>query len=213
MAEIALSIPELVRQSFTNARGAARQVIDLQLPLGVLVQAMVVVVIANVMLEQLIGFGSGGLPEPPEDTDMSTRVGYQLVVTFFNNPLYWAAVQGAFLAMSVFAIHFVGRALDGRGQLEDAMSVMIWFQVLLIMMQVLQFLTSVIMEPLTVFVGFATLILFFYWLTQFIMEVHGFQSAAAVLTMIIVTAIGMLIVLSLILALLGVTIIGPLPDV
>ncbi|MBM7067534.1 YIP1 family protein [Actibacterium sp. 188UL27-1] len=213
MAETTFSVPDLVRRSFTDARGAARQVIDLNLPIAALAQALVLVVIANVLLEHVAVSMGGGFPTLPEANDPRTEAGYQLVKTFYDNPFYYALVQACLLGITVFAIHVIGRAFDGVGRLEDALGVIVWFQVLLIIMQALQAVTDLILPPLTVFVSFATVILFFYWLTQFVMEVHSFDSALSVLTMIIVSTIGILIAVSLVLAILGVTMIGDVPNV
>jgi hypothetical protein len=104
------------------------------------------------------------------------------------SPFRTAIVQWLFLALSVLLIHRVGRAFGGRGSFEDALLVVVWLQLVMLAVQVVQLVALALAPPLAGIIGLASIVLFFWLMSGFIAELHGFASRQKVL-------VGMLLVI------------------
>jgi hypothetical protein len=113
----------------------------------------------------------------------------------------------------VFAIHWIGSSFGGIGRLEDSVAAVAWLQFLLVCLQVVQLVVGFVSPALSGLVGLAGIVFFFWLLTQFVMAVHAFESAAMVFVMIVVSLLGITFGLSLVLTLLGVATPGGPPNV
>lgn len=121
------------------------------------------------------------------------------------SPFRAAVFQWLFMALSVVLIHRVGRAFGGRGSFPDAMLVVVWLQLLMLALQVLQLVATVLAPPLAGVIGMVGLGVFLWLMTTFIAELHGFASRGLVFLGIVLTAIGTGFVLGIIL----IVILGP----
>jgi hypothetical protein len=200
MSEGTATIPALIRQTLADPRGAARRIIGMDLPASVLWEALALVVVLSALAAQLAALmlGAGGEMMPGG---------------FPASPLLMGLVQGAILVVMVFAIHLIGRSLGGQGRLEDSIAAVAWLQFLLVCLQIVQTGAAVVSPALSGFVGLLGVVAFFWLLTQFVMVLHGFQSAAMVFVMIVLSLLGVTFVVSMILAILGVAVVGEMPGV
>jgi hypothetical protein len=199
MSDTPTLIPDLMRQTFSDPKGAARRLIALELPAPVLWQALALVVVLSALAAQvsalvLSGSGQGLLP-------------------FAESPLLVGLIQGGILVIMVFAIHWIGSSFGGIGRLEDSVAAVAWLQFLLVCLQVVQLVVGFVSPALSGLVGLAGIVFFFWLLTQFVMAVHAFESAAMVFVMIVVSLLGITFGLSLVLTLLGVATPGGPPNV
>lgn len=199
MSDTPTLIPDLMRQTFSDPKGAARRLIALELPPPVLWQALALVVVLSALAAQvsalvLSGAGQGLLP-------------------FAESPLLVGLIQGGILVIMVFAIHWIGSSFGGIGRLEDSVAAVAWLQFLLVCLQVVQLVVGFVSPALSGLVGLAGIVFFFWLLTQFVMAVHAFESAAMVFVMIVVSLLGITFGLSLVLTLLGVATPGGPPNV
>lgn len=201
MVEQTASLPELMRRTVSDPQGAARQIIAMELPASALWQALVLVVVLSVIAAQITTM----LMVPAGDE--------ALLPALFTSPILLGFVQGSILVLMVFGIHWVGRSFGGTGAFEDAIAVVVWLQFLLVCLQVVQGLLGLVAPALSGLVGIAALVGFFWLLTQFIMVLHGFQSAALVFVGIIVSMLAATFGLSIILTLMGITLTGEVPNV
>jgi len=201
MSETAL-IPGLIRQSLSDPQGAARRILGLDLPAPVLWQALALVVVLSAIAAQVSALVLSG-PVSEGET----------LLPFAQSPLLVGLIQGAILVIMVFAVHWIGRSFGGIGRLEDSIASVTWLQFLLVCLQVVQFGIGFLSPALSGLVGLAGIVFFFWLLTQFVMVVHQFESAAMVFVMIVVSLLAIVFALSLVLTLLGLTVSGEAPNV
>ncbi|WP_275565600.1 Yip1 family protein [Psychromarinibacter sediminicola] len=183
--------------SVTQPREAARWVMSFDMPrlarweVLLLVVALSVIA-AHISIVWLIGPG-------PEAGMMAPLLQY---------PWTTAIIQMSILVISVFAVFWIGRAMGGTGGFGDAILLVAWLQFCLLCLQVVQTAVMLVFPPLAGLIGLAGVGLFFWLLTNFVAELHGFQSLGQVFLMVIVSILGIVFALSLILTLIGITVPG-----
>jgi hypothetical protein len=192
MTGLAEQMLALARLSLQDPRGGVRALLALQVPLPARTIGLLLMAVASALLMHL-----GFLILPPSDDPMA--------VFMMASPLRAAAVQWLVLAASVLLIFRIGRAWKGKGSLPDTLLVVVWLQVIMLGVQCLQLVVFLVAPSLAGIVSLAGLVLFFWLLTSFVAELHGFASRGAVLGGILVAGFGVAMVLVLILTL----ILGP----
>lgn len=128
------------------------------------------------------------------------------------SPFRAAVFQWGFLALSVLLVHRVGRAFGGWGSLADALLVVVWLQIIMLGFQTLQLVVSPILPPLAGVIGLVSFVVYFWLMSWFIAELHGFASRGRVFLGIILTGLAA----GLVLAVLMILFLGPeavLPNV
>ena len=128
------------------------------------------------------------------------------------SPFRAAVFQWGFLALSVLLVHRVGRAFGGRGSLADALLVVVWLQIIMLGFQTLQLVVSPVLPPLAGVIGLVSFVVYFWLMSWFIAELHGFASRGRVFLGIILTGLAA----GLVLAVLMILFLGPeavLPNV
>ena len=121
------------------------------------------------------------------------------------SPFRAAVFQWLFLALTVVLVHRVGRAFEGRGSLPDALLVVVWLQLPMLALQILQLVATLVVPPLAGIIGLAGFALFLWLMTSFVAELHGFRSRGMVFLGLVLTALGV----GLILGVATVLILGP----
>ena len=185
-------IATLARQSLEDPRASVRSLLALGVPLPARTIGLLLMAVASALVMHL-----GFLLLPPSEDPMA---GFMM-----QSPLRTAIIQWLILAASVFLVYRIGRAWGGKGSLPDSLLVVVWLQVMMLGVQVAQLLVFVLLPPLAGIVNLVGLVLFFWLMTSFIAELHGFASRGAVLAGILVASFGVAMVLVLILTL----ILGP----
>ncbi|PYF12975.1 hypothetical protein C8J30_101359 [Rhodobacter viridis] len=103
------------------------------------------------------------------------------------SPFLMAAVQGALLLYSAFAMAFFGRQFGGQGRFGGAFALMIWIQAIMVGAQLMQVAVMLMFPIIGVLM---TLVLFgvMLWLiTLFTAALHGFEN-------LMLTGIGVVVV-------------------
>ncbi|MBJ3763013.1 YIP1 family protein [Maribius pontilimi] len=121
-------------------------------------------------------------------------------------PLTLGLIQMAILVVSVFLIDWIGRSFGGKGRFPDAILAVAWVQFIMMCLQILQFVAMLLVPPLAGLILLAGMVLFFWLLTNFIAELHGFDNLGKVFGMIVMVLIGVALGLSFLLTLVGVTV-------
>jgi hypothetical protein len=134
--------------------------------------------------------------------------GNPLMQSFLGNPLAMALIQFSLLVITVYAVYWIGRATGGQGSFEDSILLIAWMQFIMICLQVMQTVALFLVPPLADLIGLMGLVLFFWLLTNFVAELHGFDSLGKVFLMILVSIVGIAFGLSLILSLIGIAVPG-----
>lgn len=164
----------LARLSLKRPRDGARQVIALHLPAPVGWLALGLAAVLSTLLMHL------SFAMQPAD-----------VQSFFAetiaSPLRTVVLQAGFMAGAVVAVHRIGRWRGGHGTFADALILVVWLQFLLLGLQVVHLAAYTVAPLLADLIGLATVALFFWLLTNFIAELHGFRSLGWVLVGVLAT--------------------------
>ena len=181
----AATVGALVRQSLTRPREAAERLMALSVPDDARWLGFVIVVVLSVLLGQLsvILMGEGA---------------------FAGGLLFMAMFQTSLLLGMVVAVQGVGRALGGTGGFPDTLLLMAWLQFVMLVLQIVQIASLVLVPPLFSLITIASLVLFMWMLTNFIMALHGFTSGLKVFVGIIFTVFAMAVLLAILLGILGI---------
>jgi hypothetical protein len=158
----------LARRTLDDPRAGARALLALGVPLPARTAGLLLVSVLSALLLHL-----GFLILPATDDPIAQFMS--------QSPFRSALIQWVILIVTVFAIHRIGRAFGGRATLADALLVVVWLQVIMLGVQVIQLLALILFAPLAGLLNLAGLVLFFWLFTSFIAEIHGFASRWAVL--------------------------------
>ena len=186
-------LSQAVIQTIRNPRSGARMVLSIDLSRRERWEMLLLTVVLSAVLAKLSVYVSGGSEE---------------VGIFAASPFALGAVQLVLMLFAVHAIDLVGRRMGGTGDLDGAIVIVTWLQFVMICIQILQILLLLIAPVLSFLLGVAGLGLFFWMLTQFIMELHGFKSAMSVFTGIFLCLLGFAVVFSIVIGLTGLTVPG-----
>lgn len=184
---------QAVTQTIRDPRSGARIVLSLDLSRRERWEMLLLTVVLSAVLAKISVFLSSGAEE---------------VGIFAASPFALGAVQLVLMLFAVHAIDLVGRKMGGSGELDGAIVLVAWLQFVMICIQVLQIVLLLVLPLLSFLLGVAGLGLFFWMLTQFIMELHGFKSAMSVFTGIFLCLLGFAVVFSILIGLAGVTVPG-----
>lgn len=122
----------------------------------------------------------------------------------FFNPMLYAVVLAGGMVISMHLLTWMGTMLGGRGSLAEVTVLLVWLQYLRLAAQAGLLLLTMIMPPLGMM---ATIVVAFYslWLLLNFLDVaHRFGSLAKALVVLLMTAVGIVVGLSFLLALIGV---------
>lgn len=185
-------ILSLARLSVQDPRTGARTLLSLNVPLPARTAGLLLMAVASALLIHL-----GFLLLPV--------TGDPLTMFMMQSPIRTAVVQWLILVVSVFLIYQIGRAWGGRGSLPDTLLIVVWLQVIMLGVQLVQLLALILVPPLAGIVNIGGLILFFWLLSSFIAELHGFASRGKVLAGIFATTFAVALIVVFVLSM----ILGP----
>jgi hypothetical protein len=183
---------QLVIDSLARPRTAARQVLALGLAGGLLVQAAVLVTCVGMLL----GWLAVRLSPGAVDAVSAAVIG---------NPLVGAAAQLAIMALIVLLTVRIGRLFGGQGGLWEALALVVWLNVMMVLIQGLQLVVLLLVPPLAAILAVATLFWAVWAYANFVAELHGFRNPVLVLGAVVVTAIVLFFSTAMLLAILGIT--------
>ncbi|WOI57047.1 Yip1 family protein [Palleronia sp. LCG004] len=187
LGQLALDTVRAPRPTFARLRA-------LDLDRGTLWQALLLVVVVSILLAELANMFL--LATIAQDADPVLML----------SPFAFGAMQLVVLIISVLLIDKVGRAFKGTGDLGDAILAVTWLQFVMVCLQILQGILLIVIPPLAGIVMILGLILFFWLLTNFVAELHGFDSLGRVFGMILFVLMGVALGLSFLLTLAGVSV-------
>ncbi len=181
---------ELIRDTLTRPRIAARRVLDLGLPGDVLLTALVAVTSAGMVLAFLAGhMASGGVDA--------------MTMAVLQAPLIGAAFQLLVMGAIALGASRIGRAFGGTGGDGDALALVVWLNVMMLLAQLAQIAALVILPPLAFVLAILTMIWLLWAFSNFIAEMHGFSSIGAVLGGVVLSLLIFFLGLASVLASLG----------
>jgi hypothetical protein len=178
----------MTRETVSNPREGAAQILALGLSGQALHIAFGLVIILSMLLGEIVVLISP--PAPPEALNIS--------------PVSLGVVQAAFLFVITHAITWIGKWFGGTGQYTGALALIVWLQFIFLVVQLVQLAAMLIIPPLAGLITILAMGLFFWLLVNFIATLHGFTSLGLVFVATILSAFGIIFVLSLVLTLLGI---------
>ena len=183
--------------SFRRPRQAAKWILalNLNLPQTVMFVGLTAVLVALVLSLML-------RISPAPETAFPGSV-EAMVLAMVSTPLRFAALQFGYLVYSGFGLYQIGRWAGGKGSLTQSLAIMAALQLLQLVMASVVTLSALIFPPAALLAMVAFPVILLWILTQFVMALHGFTSPLAVLFGIVAGYVGLIIVLSLVLSILG----------
>lgn len=180
----------MVRDSVAVPQAAASRLIALRLPRGTVLEGAALVSVLGALL---VGGASGGDLTLPMGEAGEVRV----------SPLAYAVVLMASLLLSAAAVHLGGRALGGRGTFDQALTVMVWIDVVALAVQVVQLLAILVLPVAAPLLGLAGIALLFWCLLNFVRVLHGFAGFGRTILALLVGGLGLGLGLAVLLGLAG----------
>lgn len=188
----------LARDSVADPRDAFRRLRALGLDRTELAMALVVVAVVSVLVTQIT------LLLAPMDLSLVLVTSETTGLRIFPAPPIAAAVQQlVMLVVFVFAIYWGGRLLGGTGRIEDAMLAIAWLWFVQICIELAEILAFLVFPVLAALIGLASMVLFFWLLTGFVAELHGFRSRARVFAGLVIGIFALILILGTLLAVFG----------
>ena len=188
-----MNFPALALQTLREPNEAAAIVLDWNLPKEALWTAIALVSVVVTLLSALSNIVLP-VPEP-------------LNVLVANPFIYFVIAAGGFVA-TVYAVYWTGRLMGGQGRIEDLMVLLLWLQALraagqalvLVCLLVAPFLASF----LVLFIAIAT----FWIFLNFVSIGLQFNSLLRAFVATLIGAVALVVGLSLLLSLLGISAVG-----
>ena len=175
----------LARTTLTSPRAGARLVMEANVPLAARWIALVVMAILSAVLAH-VSFSL--LPQ-----EVQAQMG-----TAMASPFRTTLMQGALMLIAAHAIVWIGRWRGGHGSFADVLILMVWLQFILLTLQVAQIAAQVLIPSMTQGLGFLSVGLFIWLLSNFVAEVHGFKSVGMTFFGVMLALLGMGFLLALI---------------
>ena len=160
----------------------------LDLPRPVLLQFYVLLQVLSAMVK-VIYFA---IAPTPEGVDLPP--GASISFTLFE------AVIGL---VAAFAAYRIGRAFGGRGTFDQALTLVIWAQFILFLVNIVQIGMLLILPPMVDLINIVAIALFFWLMVNFVTELHDFKSPGLVFVGILVSLFALAILLSILFSAMG----------
>ena len=180
------SLLSMARFTVQSPREGARMVMQAKVPMSGRWAAFALMAVMSSVLAHL---SFGLLP-----VDVQAPMGNAM-----TSPFRTVILQAALMLVASHAIVWIGRWRGGVGTFENVLILMVWLQFILLILQVIQIAIQVVLPPLADIVGFASVGIFLWLLSNFIAEVHKFQSVGKSFVGVIMTLFAMGLVLALVL--------------
>ena len=133
--------------------------------------------------------------------------------TFMSQPLVYFVIVAGGLVLFSHALTWTGRGMGGEGTIDDILKLMIWLQFVRIALQVLGVVLMIVLPQLGALYYIAVMALSLWIVLHFVQAGHRLGSLGGAALVLFVTFVGLVLGLSLLLALVGVGSLGVGPDV
>lgn len=183
----------LAMATFSQPAAVARAIIAMRLPREAAWLGLALVTVLSVLLVGLMN----ALVPPPEGAAL-------IEVT----PLTYALILGGSLVITIFALHLTGQMLGGNGELLDLLALVVWLQMLMLGLQVVQAAIVLLAPLLGGLFMIVTVALSLWVLVNFVNEAHGFDSLGRAVLTLVAALIGVGVGLSVLLGLIGAGVTG-----
>lgn len=178
----------LVALTLRNPRAAAAELINWQLPRGVIWMALVLVSCCNAILA---GLSELMFPSPVP------------LPSILMNPLMLFILLAGGLLVTVHVLHWAGRVVGGQGALEDIAIVLTWLQALRAVAQAAVVVLALISPALAGMFAMAVMFVGLWIMANFIAQALSFASAWKAFGLMVVLMVGFIFGIMILLAVTG----------
>jgi len=193
MTDLRSEVTSLVKRSLQDPRGAARQIIDMNLSLPVLLNGVVLVVILSVLMT----YGTVIMAGPDA-----------IILQLTDSPMVFALFMVVQMVFLVVALLWTGKVIGGVGTIEAFAALLTWLQMLWLMVQVVQTVLMLLLPSAAAMLGIASLVFGLWILIQFIAEAHGFPNWIKAVGVLAMAFFGVIAGLSFLLSIIGISTLG-----
>lgn len=177
----------LARLCLNDPRAGVRALLAMGVPLPARTAGLLLVAVGSALLLHL-----GFLVMPPADDALSRFMS--------QSPIQTAVVQWLILAATVLGIYRIGRVFGGTGSLPDALLIVVWLQIIMLAVQIVQLFSFILIPFLAGLISLGGFVLFLWLLTSFVAELHGFASRWVVFAGLIGSGFALALVAAVILS-------------
>lgn len=167
---------QAARFTVMNPRAGARAMMDMRLPMSVRWLAFGLVIVGSSLMTVI------AVRLSPSGSDPA-------VLAVLSRPIGLAVMQGVVMLAFAGLMQWVGQKAGGKGSFPDALLLLVWVQVILMLVQVVQIALELLVPAMAELVGLFGLALMLWLVTHFVAELHGFSSLGAVFAGIIGTVL------------------------
>lgn len=183
---------QLAIKTLREPKRCLRIVLDIVITMPELMQATALVVLLSMILPII------SLMLQPIEVQ-------QAMSAFSSNPIPIFILQVFIILGSAGLITTFGKMFQGYGTFKETLTAMVWLQFVLLGVQILQLLVSIIAPGFNAAFFLGSVLMMIYLTISFIMEIHGFNNLAAVTISFFGCFFALIIALSILLALFGIT--------
>ncbi len=177
-------------QTVPEPRKVARDLFNLNLPRETLWTALTLMVVLATAISVF-----AGLLFPVDAAQMGPLL---------SSPILLGLIEAVFMFGLAWAIYLIGRMFGGLGTLSDAITTVVWMEFIFLGLQLLTLILTLFAPGLAMITMLGSAIMFFWVLSQFTAESHGFASTGLVFVSILLFMTVAIFALSFVLVLLGV---------
>ncbi|MCA0873753.1 YIP1 family protein [Seohaeicola saemankumensis] len=178
----------------TSPADAARALVAMQFPREVLWTALFLAVILNTLLYSL----SNMLAPAPSPFP-----------ALFGIPAVYLVIIGTGLVLSIYSIHWIGRMMGGQGSLDDVMTLIVWLQYMRIAVQVATLILAVTVPVLAALLVLAASLMGLWIMLNFVDQGLRLGSLGRAAVVLIGSVVAIAVLVSVLLTLVGGTLLGP----
>ena len=182
---------QLLRLTLSDPRDGARAVAKIDVSREALWSALTVIVALSVIGARIMSYM---MPISQEQA-----VGMPIAVS----PIMFALIMWGLLVLTVFCVHYIGRAFGGQGHFNTSLKLVIWLQTILLLAQGLQILLGTVSLPLAGLLGLGFSLYSIWLFVNFVAVAHGFENRGTVLLGVVLSLFGVIFGLSLLFALIA----------
>ncbi len=179
-------LPQVV-ESIRNPQSVAHQLMRMTYSRATRWELLALVLVVGVLIVQLTSMING-----------------HTAATGASLPIVLGVVQALVVVVMIYATFFIGRMFGGTGTLDQTILLFAWIFFVLLCIQVVQVVLMVFAPTLGILLWMASLGIFVWLLVNFIRVLHEFHSLGMILIACFAAAIGLSMVASIMLAILGI---------
>lgn len=177
--------------TLVDPRRGFRAVLDLRPSAEARWLALLLVSVLTVLV---MGLATYGLTDA--QLDPMTRL--------MRHPLVGIVLQSVTLVVVAAAIAGVGQRFGGTARFSDALTAIVWVEVVMLALQVVLIVTSLVMPAVAAILAILSVVIFVRLVTHATALVNGFENLLLVLVGIVVTLLAFSMVIVIVLNLLGI---------